>query len=73
MAGALLKDDYLAVVSEAGFADVRILDETVFPIANIFNDPTAKMAIDKLNLTEEKVMDAASSVVSIKVQTIKPE
>ncbi|MFC2007598.1 arsenite S-adenosylmethyltransferase, partial [Chloroflexota bacterium] len=73
LSGALLKDEYLAAVTGAGFDEVKILDETVFPVGNMLNDPTAKVIIDKLNLTEEKVMDTASSVVSIKVQAIKPE
>jgi len=73
LSGALLKDEYLAAVTGAGFDEVKILDETVFSVGNMFNDPTGKAIIDKLNLTEEKVMDAASSVVSIKVQAIKPE
>jgi len=32
IAGAMLKDDYLAAIGKAGFQDVKILEETVFPV-----------------------------------------
>ena len=72
ISGALLKDEYLAAVNEVGFQEVKILDETVFPIDCMVNDPTAKAIIDKLGLTDEKIKDTASSVVSVKVRGIKP-
>jgi len=73
ISGALLKDEYLSAVNEAAFQEVEILDETVFPIDCMVNDPTARAIIDKLGFTDEKIKDAASSVVSIKVQGIKPK
>jgi ubiquinone/menaquinone biosynthesis C-methylase UbiE len=73
IAGAMLKDEYLETIREAGFQDVRVLDEVAFPIEWVINDPAAKTIIDKLDLAEDKVRDAAGSVVSIKVQGTKPE
>ena len=73
VSGAMMKDEYLATIRGAGFQEVKILDETVFPIDCISNDPTAKAIIDKMNLSGEKIKDIAHSVVSIKVQGIKPE
>ena len=73
VSGAMMKDEYLATIRGAGFQEVKILDETVFPIECVANDPTAKAIIDKMNLSGEKIKDIAHSVVSIKVQGIKPE
>ena len=71
ISGAMLKDEYIEVIGEAGFHEVKIIDETVFPIEFMANDPTAKAIIDKIGTTVEQVKDIASSVVSIKVQGIK--
>ena len=73
ISGALMKDEYLEVIREVGFHEVRIIDETVFPIECMANDPTTKAVIDKMSLPVEQIADIASSVVSIKVQGIKPK
>lgn len=73
LSGALMKDEYLQAITGAGFSEVKIVDETYFPIDCIANDPTAKAVINKMNLSAEKIKDIASSVVSIKVQGIKPK
>jgi len=72
ISGALIRDEYLKVIKDAGFQEVEIVDEAVFPVEFMANDPTAGAIISKLSLPMEKVMDVASSVVSIKVQGIKP-
>lgn len=73
ISGALMKDEYIDAIKEAGFHEVSIIDETVFPVEFMANDPTAKAIIDKVGTTMEKVKDIASSVVSIKVHGIKPK
>ncbi len=72
ISGALMKDKYIEVVGEAGFHDVKIIDETVFSIDCMANDPAAQTVIDKLSLPTEGIEDTSNSVVSIKVQGIKP-
>ncbi len=72
ISGAMLKNDYLTTIKEAGFQEVKVLDETLFPIDCITNDPTAKAVIDKLNITQEDIVNFSDSVVSIKVQALKP-
>jgi len=71
ISGAMMKDDYIEAVKKAGFREVRIVDETVFPIDCIASDPTAKAIIDKMEIPSEEIKDLANSVVSIKVQGIK--
>jgi arsenite methyltransferase len=73
ISGALMKDDYLGAITEAGFQEVRILDEMLFPINCMANDPTAKAVINKLKATREDIKNLENSVASIKVQGIKPE
>jgi len=72
VAGAMLKDEYLKAVREAGFQDVKIMGETAFPAELILSDPTAKEIIKKLEIEPERAGEVAESVISIKVSGIKP-
>jgi len=73
ISGALLKDEYLGMIKKAGFGKVTVMDETVFPIDCVADDPEAKVAIDKLKLSSGEMDDIANSVLSVKVQGIKPK
>ena len=72
VAGAMLKDEYLKAVREAGFQDVKIIDETPFPAELMVSDPIAKEIIKKLEIKPESVEKVASTVMSIKVHGVKP-
>jgi SAM-dependent methyltransferase len=72
VSGAMLKEDYLKAVKAAGFREVKILQETAFPIDCMANDPTALAIIKDAGLSLQKVKEAASSVLSIKVSGVKP-
>jgi SAM-dependent methyltransferase len=72
VSGAILKSEYLKKIEAAGFRDVRVMDETVFPIELMANDPTAKRMIDSLGIGLDEARGIASSVVSIKVSAVKP-
>ena len=73
IAGAMLKDGYLDTIKKAGFHNVEVIDQTAFPINYITDDPIAKAVIDKIGATQEDIEGFAGSVVSIKVQAIKPD
>ncbi|MQY73368.1 MAG: arsenite methyltransferase, partial [Dehalococcoidia bacterium] len=73
ISGALMKAEYLATITEAGFQEVQVLDEAIFPIDYMANDPTVKAVINKMDLSEDEIKDTANSVASIKVRGIKPE
>jgi len=73
ISGAMMRDEYIETIREAGFGEVKIVDETVFPIELMANDPTAQAIINELDITTEDIKDIENSVVSIKVQGIKPE
>ena len=72
LSGAALKDEYLRTIKAAGFQDVRIIDETSFPVEFIANDPTAKEVIKDSKMPPEKVREVANSIMSIKVYGAKP-
>ena len=72
VSGAMLKDEYIKVIKEAGFQDIKVIDETVFPVDLVANDPTVKRILDNLEILPEKIGEVASSVISIKVYGVKP-
>jgi len=73
VAGAMLKDDYLAAIRRAGFEPVEVVGETFFPVDGLVNDPMAKAVIDKMAITADDIRDAGNSVASVKVRAVKPE
>ncbi|MFC1915016.1 arsenite methyltransferase [Chloroflexota bacterium] len=72
VSGAMLKDDYLAVIGEAGFEKVAVLEEKYFPVDGLVNDPMAKAVIDKMAITADDIRDVGNSVTSLRVSGVKP-
>ena len=70
IAGASLKDDYLAMIKKAGFKDVRIEDEK--GMGNFENDPIAEQLTQESGLSEDELKEIGRSVLSISVYGTKP-
>lgn len=73
LSGAILKKEYLVAINQAGFKDVKIIDETKYPIELMVNDSTAQAIIEDFNIPAKEIKNIAHAVVSIKVQGIKPK
>ena len=71
IAGAEIKDKYLDLIRKAGFEEVKVLLEKVYPIDCIVSEPEAEDVINRLGLTREQVADVANSIVSISVSASK--
>jgi len=71
VAGALLKDDYIKAMRNAGFKDIKILDQTGFPIDVLTINTRVMETIKNLGIPMEELKEMANSVVSIKVEGIK--
>jgi arsenite methyltransferase len=72
LSGAIMKDEYVGAIKAAGFQEVRIIDESSFPLKFMTNDSTAKAIIGDLEIPVEEAEDLARSVISIKVHGVKP-
>jgi ubiquinone/menaquinone biosynthesis C-methylase UbiE len=72
VSGAVMKDKYIGAIKEAGFKEVRIIDETSFPYESLENDPATKTIIENLNVSPEEAREAINSVISINIYGIKP-
>lgn len=73
VSGAIMKDEYIKALEAAGFQEIKILDKTSLTSDSIENDPSIKTIIENLNISPEKLMEIASSVVSIKLYAAKPK
>ena len=73
LSGAVLRNEYLGTIKAAGFKDVKVIDETSFPMEVLANDPTAKQLIENLKVPVQKVEKFASSIMSMKVYAVKPD
>ena len=71
IAGASQKNDYLEAIKAAGFQDVKVVDEAVFPMEDMANDPTVKAIIEEAQVTPAQIKKFASSIVSVKVSGTK--
>ena len=71
ISGAELKEKYVELIRKAGFKEIKILQEKVYPLEYIISEPDTKETIDKLSLTLEQVKEAANSIISISVSALK--
>jgi ubiquinone/menaquinone biosynthesis C-methylase UbiE len=67
LAGAVMKSDYVDAVQEAGFQDVKIMDEKSFTIKDLTAHPEVQFSRE---ISSENL---AMSFASITVSAIKPE
>ena len=72
ISGAILKKDYISAIEGRGFREVKIVDETPFPIDCMANDPTAQAIIKEKKISAAEIRDIENSVVSVKVSSVKP-
>ncbi len=69
LSGAISKEEYIKDIKEAGFRDVRIVNESHY-IA-LLSDPGVSDFIEKFNIPQEVLKEIAESTVSIKVYGMK--
>jgi len=72
IAGAMVKDDYLGAIREAGFTAVDIVSEKGFPAELVLDDSLARDVVKKMKLSSKEVEEHVSSVLSLGVRAIKP-
>jgi SAM-dependent methyltransferase len=72
LSGAEMKDKYLQMIRDAGFHEVKIIEENHFPVENMANDPTAQAIAKTSEIPVEKIKEIANTVASVKVAGIKP-
>lgn len=72
IAGAVKKDKYLEAIRSAGFKDVCVMQEAIFPLDCMTNDPTGQAILKSLEGSAEDIKKVEGCISSIKVSGIKP-
>lgn len=72
ISGAVLKDEYIQLIEEAGFVNVDIQKETVCDVEFVIHDPAAKAVMGNLKMSVEDAQKIIRSTASITVQAEKP-
>jgi arsenite methyltransferase len=72
VAGAMLREDYLTAIYDAGFRNVEVRDSAQFPLDNVISDPTIKKVMQESDISTDAAVQAAKSVFSIGVFAVKP-
>jgi len=71
IAGAVMKEEYLAAIKAAGFRDVSILSEDIYPVRLAVTDPISQAIYSDAGVVSENTDDMLESVASIKVRAVK--
>ena len=71
IAGAEIKDKYIELIKNAGFKEVKVLEEKTYPLEYIISEDTLTDAIKLTNMTKTELESAAKSIISVKVSAIK--
>ena len=71
VAGAAMKETYLNAMRSAGFKEVTVVEESVFPLDCMTNDPTGKAILQSMKGSAEEIKKVEGSISSIKVRGIK--
>jgi arsenite methyltransferase len=67
LAGAMMKNKYLEAIEAAGFREVKVIEETTFPVEYIVNDPAGKAVVDGSGMRTEDLKEVADGILSVKV------
>lgn len=71
LAGAALKDQYLGAIRQAGFKEVRVIDESSFGSDYAVNDPTVQAILSDEKVSRGDMEKLGKAVRSVKVSAIK--
>lgn len=73
IAGAMVKDDYLSAIRDAGFTKVEVVSEKTFPAELVLEDSLAPRVAKTLKMSREALEEHIASVLSLNVTATKPK
>jgi ubiquinone/menaquinone biosynthesis C-methylase UbiE len=72
ISGAEMKSTYTRMIENAGFKEVKVVEEKRLKPEQVLSDATAKAVMEELNLNREQAEEIVGSVASLKISAIKP-
>ena len=71
ISGTVHKEDYINALEKAGFSNVKIDKEQIFPMELFISDPLAKKIVTENNLSEKEIKDIINSIASVSISATK--
>ncbi len=72
IAGAIKEKEYIEIIKNTGFTEVKVTEKTLFPVEYIFNYTEIKDMVEKMDISMDIIKNTKSTVFSIKVYGVKP-
>jgi len=72
LSGAILRDDYLKLIEEAGFVDVAVTESRSFTIGDVVADDLVQEFVRQTGATTDELQAAAVLFQSVRVSARKP-
>jgi ubiquinone/menaquinone biosynthesis C-methylase UbiE len=72
LSGAILKDEYLKIIKDVGFGEIKIKNEISMGFESLANDPTAQAFVKQFNISSEQAKGILRSIVSLNLSAVKP-
>jgi ubiquinone/menaquinone biosynthesis C-methylase UbiE len=72
LSGAILRDDYLRLLGEAGFGDIRVTESRAFELEDVVAQDLVAQFAENTGATDAQLRAAAALFRSIRVQATKP-
>lgn len=72
IAGVSKKDEYIKDMKAAGFSRVEIMEENVFPLEGITDDPTAGWLLENLKISQQRVKEISDTISTFRFSAVKP-
>ena len=71
VSGAILEDEYIQAIKNAGFEDVKIVEQTGFPIDAVTINPQIMDVVKDMGIPLDELKELTGSIESIKVEALK--
>ena len=71
ISGTILEDEYIQAIKDAGFEDVRIIEQTGFPIDVVTINPQLMDTVKEMGIPLDELKELTGQIVSIKVEAKK--
>ena len=70
--GAVLKEEYLKAIADAGFDSIEVIDAVPFTLDLVSSDPGVQTALHDIELSDKENEELAKTIESIRVSGMKP-
>ncbi len=72
VSGAMLREEYIETIKDAGFENVSVVEGALFPVDCIASDPTVQAIAENPAISADDLQIIGESIMSVKIEAVKP-